>query len=67
MSYQQISVDLDILKSPHADLEIKLPYATVKMLGLGGERLTQKVLDHYLHHNLVMPLLLWVFFLIYSS
>ena len=26
MSYQQISVDLDILESHHADLETKLPY-----------------------------------------
>ena len=26
MSYQQISVDLDILESRHADLETKLPY-----------------------------------------
>ena len=28
----------------------------VKMLSLGGERLTPKVLDHYLHHDLVMVL-----------
>ena len=56
--------------------------ATVKILRLGGERLTpsptptpkkkKKVLDHYLHHNLVMLLPLWCFFcsfilLIYSS
>ena len=34
----------------------------VKILSLGGERLTTKVLDHYLHHNLVMLPLLWVFF-----
>ena len=32
---------------------------TIKMLGLGGERLTPKVLEHYLHHNLVMLHLLW--------
>ena len=46
---------------------------TVKMLSLGGERLTpppplpppkkkKKVLDHYLHHALVMLPLLWCFF-----
>ena len=28
---------------------------------LGGDRLTPKVLDHYLHHNLVMLQLLWCF------
>ena len=32
------------------------------MLSLAGERLTPKVLDHYLHHDLVMLLLLWRFF-----
>ena len=32
--------------------------STVKMLSLAGERLTPKVLDRYLHHDLVMlPLL----------
>ena len=36
--------------------------STVKMLSLGGDRLTPKVLDHYIHHNLVMLLLLWHFF-----
>ena len=36
---------------------------TVKMLGLGGERLTPKVLDHYLQHNLVMPLLFFFTFI----
>ena len=48
---------------------------TVKMLSLGGERLPapppppppkkkkkKKVWDHYLHHNLGMPPLLWCFF-----
>ena len=30
------------------------PQPTVKMLVLGGERLTPNVLDHYLQHNLVM-------------
>ena len=57
---------------------------TVKVLSLGGERLPpppqkkkkkkkkrkkeKKVLDHYLHHDLGMPPLLWCFFLlIYSS
>ena len=42
---------------------------TVKMLSLGGERLPppkkkkkKKVLDHYLHHDLGMPPLLWCFF-----
>ena len=39
----------------------------VKMLSLGGERLTTKVLDHYRHHDLVMLPLLWSFLLIYSS
>ena len=49
---------------------------TVKILRLGGERLThphtpqkkkkkKKVLDHYLHHNLVMLFPLWCFLLIY--
>ena len=33
--------------------------STVKMLNLAGERLTPKVLDYYLNHNLVMLLLLW--------
>ena len=47
--------------------------ATVKILRLGGERLThphkkkkkkkkKNVLDHYLHHNLVILLPLWCFF-----
>ena len=49
---------------------------TVKILRLGGERLThpptppppkKKVLDHYLHHNLVMLLPLWCFLLIYFA
>ena len=31
----------------------------VIMLSLGGERLTLKVLDHYLHHDLGMVPLLW--------
>ena len=31
---------------------------TVKMLSLGGQRLTPKVLDHYLHHDLLMLQLL---------
>ena len=40
---------------------------TVKMLSLGGERLPpppkkKRVLDHYLHHDLGMPPLLWSFF-----
>ena len=34
---------------------------SVKTLSLGGERLTLKVLDHYLHHHLVMLLLVWCF------
>ena len=34
---------------------------TVKMLSLGGERLTPKVLDHDLHHDLVILQLLWSF------
>ena len=36
------------------------PY--VIMLSLGGERLTPKVLDHYLHHDLGMLPLLWCLF-----
>ena len=52
---------------------------TVKILSLAGERLPlphphpppkkkkKKVLDHYLHHDLGMPPLLWCFLLIYSS
>ena len=41
----------------------------VKVLNLGSERLSPKVLDHYLHHDLVMLLLLllFCFLLIYSS
>ena len=40
---------------------------TVKMLSLSGERLPppppqKKGLDHYLHHDLVMPPLLWCCF-----
>ena len=34
---------------------------TVKMLSPGGERLTPKVVDHCLHHDLVMLTLLWWF------
>ena len=45
---------------------ITLILPTVKMLSLGGERLPplkkKKVLDHYLHHDLGMPPLLWCFF-----
>ena len=52
---------------------------TVKILRLGGERVThpptpskkkkkkKKVLDHYLYHNLVMLLPLWCFLLIYFA
>ena len=36
--------------------------STVKMLSLAGERLTLKVLDHYLHQDQVMLPLLWWFF-----
>ena len=32
------------------------------MLSLCGERITPLVLDHYLHHNLFMLLLIWCFF-----
>ena len=35
---------------------------TVKMLNLGGERLTPKVLDHYLHPDQVVLQLLWCLF-----
>ena len=35
---------------------------TVKMLSLGGERLTPEVLDHYLHPNQVVLQLLWCSF-----
>ena len=34
----------------------------VNVLSLGSERLTPKALDHYLHHDLVMLLLLVCFF-----
>ena len=37
-------------------------FPTVKLLNLGGEKLTPKVLDHYLHHDLVMLQLLWYVF-----
>ena len=37
-------------------------FPSVIMLSLGGERLTLKVLDHYLHHNLSMLPLSWCFF-----
>ena len=37
-------------------------FPNVIMLSLGGERLTPKVLDHYLHHGLGMLLLLWCMF-----
>ena len=38
-------------------------FPNVIMLLLGGVRLTPKVLDHYLHHNLgMLPLLWWVIF-----
>ena len=36
-------------------------FLNVIMLSLGGERLTPKVLDHYLHHDLGMLPLLWCF------
>ena len=36
--------------------------STIKLLSLAGERLTPKVLDHYLHHDLVMLPLLWCYF-----
>ena len=39
----------------------------VKVLSLGSERLTPKVLDHYLRHDLVMLPLLFCVLLIYSS
>ena len=37
-------------------------FPNVIMLGLGGERRSPKVLDHYLHHDLGMLLLLRCFF-----
>ena len=37
-------------------------FPNVIMLSLGGERLTPKVLNHYLHHDLGMQQLLWCFF-----
>ena len=37
-------------------------FPNVITLSLGGERLTPKVLDHYLHHDLGMLPLLWCFF-----
>ena len=35
---------------------------TVKMLSLGGERITPKVLDHYLHHNFGYATAIIIFF-----
>ena len=50
-------------RSPPWPRQIITPIlSTVKMLSLRGERLTPKVLDHYLYHNLVMLLLLWHLF-----
>ena len=37
-------------------------FPNVIMLSLGGERLTPKVLNHYLHHDLGMQQVLWCFF-----
>ena len=37
-------------------------FPNVIMLSLGGERLTPKVLDHYLHHDLGILPLLWCCF-----
>ena len=37
-------------------------FPNVTMLSLGVERLTPKVLNHYLHHDLGMQQLLWCFF-----
>ena len=42
-------------------------FPTVKMLSLGGEKLALQVLDHYLHHDLIMLRLLYCILLIYSS
>ena len=39
-----------------------LIFPNVIMLSLGGERLTPKVSDHYLHHDLGILLLLWCSF-----
>ena len=41
--------------------------SNIKMLSLGGERLTPKVLDHYLRNDRFMLPLLWCFLLIYAS
>ena len=45
-----------------ADHYSHIAVKTVKILNLGGEKITPKVLDHYLHHKLVMLLLLWCCF-----
>ena len=37
-------------------------FPSVIMLSLGSERLTPKVLNHYLYHDLGMLPLLWCFF-----
>ena len=42
-------------------------FPNVIMWNLGGERLTPKVSDHYLRHDLGMLPLLWCFLFIYSS
>ena len=55
-------------RRPHWLRQIITPIlSTGKMLSFGGVRLTPKVLDHYLHHDLVMLQLVWCFLLIYSS
>ena len=60
-SYDQFIIQLEALgeRWPPWLRQIITPIlSTVKMLSLASERLTPKVLDHYLHHDLVMlPLL----------
>ena len=45
---------LEELRPPWPRQIITLIFPNVKMLSFFSERLTPKVLDHYLHHHLVM-------------
>ena len=51
------SADLLGQKADHC-----FPIVHCNNIELGGAKLTHKILDHYLHHNLVMLPLLWCFF-----
>ena len=67
---RQIYKELEALgeRRPPWQRQIITPiFPNVIMLSLGGERLTPKVLDHYLHHDLGMLPLFGVCLLFYSS